>query len=462
MTRIPKPRNERTNAMKTCLFWLPLAILAGRGVLASEPQKKAPGDDLVPSAEQFVERLAKGDFADAVKPFDRTMSGVLPAEKLKQTWKSLLAQVGGLQSRLGSRRERVGEYDVVLVTCQFERTKLDVKVVFNRSKQISGLFFVPTRSVVAYQRPPYARPSTYQEREVQIGSGQWALPGTLTVPVGDGLFPAVVLVHGSGPNDRDESVGPNKPFRDLACGLASRGIAVLRYEKRTKHYRSVMALSANTITVKEETIDDAVAAVETLASQAKIDPKRTFVLGHSLGGMLLPRIGQAKDGIAGFISLAGSTRPLEDLILEQTRYILSLDEKLAPEAQQKLKELERQVANVKSATLSEDTPQSDLPLQSPPRYWLDLRQYHPAEAAKGMSKPMLILQGGRDYQVTLEDFHGWKNTLSSHANVQFKLYPSLNHLFIEGEGKSTPAEYENPGHVAEIVVADVATWIKRQ
>jgi dienelactone hydrolase len=443
--------------MKIAIRCLLLTVLLC-GTVAAEPQKKAAGDDLASRAGQFVQLLAEGDFPAAVKPFDATMSGALPEEKLKQTWESVIAQAGGLKSRLNTRSERVGEYDVVLVTCQFEKTKLDVKVVFNHAKQISGLFFVPTRSA-EYQLPPYARPSAFQERDVQVGTGQWALPGTLALPRGDGPFPAVVLVHGSGPNDRDETIGPNKPFRDLAGGLASRGIAVLRYEKRTKHYWSRMAPAAETITVKEETIDDAVAAVETLAAQEKIDAKRVFVLGHSLGGSLLPRIGKAKEGIAGFISLAGSTRPLEDLILDQSRYILSLDGKLSLEAQKKLTEIEQQVANVKSANLSADTRNSKLPLGCPAKYWLDLRGYHPAEAAKGLSKPMLILQGGRDYQVTLEDFQGWKNTLSARQDVQFKLYPKLNHLFQAGAGKSKPVEYENPGHVAAVVIGDVATWI---
>lgn len=129
--------------------------------------------------------------------------------------------------------------------------------------------------------------------------------------------------------------------------------------------------------------------------------------------MLLPRIGKAKNGIAGFISLAGSTRPLEDLILEQTRYILSLNGKLSQEAQKKLKEIEQQVAKVKLTKLSQDTPKSELPLGAPAKYWLDLRGYDPAEAAKGLCKPMLIMQGGRDYQATAEDFQGWKNVLSS-------------------------------------------------
>ena len=186
----------------------------------------------------------------------------------------------------------------------------------------------------------------------------------------------------------------------------------MRYEKRTRHYPSEMAALVDSITVKEETIDDAVAAIAVLATQEKIDPKRIFVLGHSLGGMLLPQIGKAKDGIAGFVSLAGSTRPLEDLVLEQTRYILSLDGKPSPEAQKKLEELEQQVATVKSSKLSKDTPPNELPLRSPANYWLDLRRYDAAAAAKELSQPMLILQGGRDYQVTSDDFQGWKNALS--------------------------------------------------
>jgi len=235
---------------------------------------------------------------------------------------------------------------------------------------------------------------------------------------------------------------------------------VLRYEKRTKHHAILMALSVNTITVKEETIDDAVAAFEGLASQEKIDAKRIFILGHSLGGMLIPRIGKAAPNIAGFISLAGSTRPLEDVILEQTRYILSLDGKLTPEAEKKLNEIEQQVAKVKSAQLSKDTPMTELPLGGPAKYWLDLRGYDPADAAKSLSKPMLILQGERDYQATMEDFANWKKALGSRNDVAFISYPRLNHLFVEGEGKSTPAEYSVPGNVAKAVVDDIAKWIK--
>jgi uncharacterized protein len=439
-----------------------LAILACGCSAPATPQAKIQNKDNVSAAGQFVQLLEKGEFASAVKEFDATMTNALPVEKLKQAWESLIAQAGTMKARLSTRTERAGEYDVVFVTCQFEKTKLDVKVVFNRAKRISGLFFVPTKSTAEYRRPSYATPAAFQEREVQVGSGEWALPGTLTMPVGKGPFPAVVLVHGSGPNDRDETVGANKPFCDLACGLASRGIAVLRYEKRTKQHAAKCAAIMDSLTVKEETIDDALAAVSLLRHTEKVAPSEIFLLGHSLGGMLVPRIGALDAKIAGFIVLAGSTRPLEDIIYSQFKDLFTRDGRISDSNKTKLRELELQVARVKSPELSLNTPTADLPLGGPAAYWLDLNRHPTPEIARSMKRPVLILQGGRDYQVTSQDFQGWKDALSSHKNAQFKLYPKLNHLFIEGEGRSTPSEYEIPGHVAETVVKDVATWIKQQ
>ncbi len=412
--------------------------------------------ELTASAEKFVEQLAAGEFAQATGAFDTAMRRAMPQDKLKKTWEALLAQTGPFQKQTGDRNEKVRQYDVVFVTCQFEKTKMDVKVVFNEAGDISGLFFVPT----GWEPPDYAKPESFQEKEVVVGSGKWSLPGTLTMPAGAGPFPAVVLVHGSGPNDRDETLGPNKPFRDMAWGLASRGIAVLRYDKRTKVHGLEMVVAEKPVTVKEETIDDALAAVELLRTTPGIDPKLIFVAGHSLGGMLVPRIGMRDKDIAGFIVLAGTTRPFEDVIMDQRKYIASLDGKISPDEQKMLDECAAQVARVKDPKLSEKTPASELPTGVSAAYWLALRGYRPGEVAKGLRRPMLILQGGRDYQVTKEDFNGWKKSLMSQPNVQFNFYPSLNHLFIRGEGTITPAEYAIPGHVAEMVVRDMALWIE--
>jgi dienelactone hydrolase len=271
----------------------------------------------------------------------------------------------------------------------------------------------------------------------------------------------VVLVHGSGPQDRDESIGPNKPFRDLAWGLSSRGIAVLRYEKRTRAHPADMQKIVDHLTVKEETIDDALAAVELLRHRREVDAKALFVLGHSLGGSVAPRIGKADGRIAGLIVMAGSTRPLEDLIVEQTRFILSRDGELSEDDKARIKTLETQATRVKDPSLAPGTPASDLPLGVHAAYWLDLRKNDPSAVASTIQQPMLILQGEADYQVTMKDLARWRQGLEREKRVTIKTYAKLNHLFMAGEGPIGPAQYEKPGHMDEKVVVDIAAWIRQ-
>src|SRR2546425_10392277 len=121
------------------------------------------------------------------------------------------------------------------------------------------MFMLPGE--VPWTRPAYSKPDAFRESEVTVGADQWKLPGTLTVPTGSGPFTGIVLVHGSGPNDRDETIAATKVFKDLAEGLASRGVAVLRYEKRTRQYGARVA-SMQGLTVDDETVTDAARALE--------------------------------------------------------------------------------------------------------------------------------------------------------------------------------------------------------
>jgi len=289
-----------------------------------------------------------------------------------------------------------------------------------------------------------------------VGSGEWQLPGTLTIPKGAGPFPAVVLVHGSGPNDRDETLGGTKTFKDLAWGLASNGVAVLRYEKRTRQYPEKSAQDQG-FTVEDETIDDAVAAVDLLAKTAGIDSTRIFVAGHSLGGMLAPRIAARESRTAGLVILAGATRPLEDLILEQTKYILNLDGTLDDADNAQIQATTALVSQVKAL----DIPGGQPVLGAYRAYWAYLQGYEPAAEAAKLDLPVYILQGERDYQVTMVDFANWSTALSGKNNVILQSYPGLNHLFVSGTGPSTPGEYDLAGNVGEIVITDIAAWIKK-
>ena len=462
-TRIT-PRWVAFISMTTALFYL-----AGCSSTAKSPTAQPTGSspDLTEIAKTFVDQMAKGDFVAATSRFDGPMKAAAPADTLKQIWGQLVGQLGAFQQQTGAHTGDVQGYHAVYVTSQFEKGPIDIRVVFNAQGQISGMQFVPVESTSAtpqtFSAPAYANPNSFHEVDVTVGSGEWALPGTLTIPNGDGPFPAVALVHGSGPNDRDETIGANKPFRDLAWGLASQGIAVLRYDKRTFAHQSQLTpeLVAK-ITVKEQTTDDALLAAQLLRQTQGIDPKRVYLLGHSLGATLAPRIGQQDPSLAGLIIMAGLTRSLEDTILDQVTYIYSLNG--GPTDQQKadLQTLSTQVARVKDPNLSADVPATELPLNSPAAYWLDLRGYQPAEVAKTLNMPLLIQQGRRDYQVSpTKDFEGWKAAMAGKSNATFKFYPDLFHLFMVGQGTPSPQDYNVAGHVSQEVVNDIARWINQ-
>jgi dienelactone hydrolase len=410
-------------------------------------------------ATGMLDALNKGDYTAAGKHFDATMQKVLPPDKIEATWKAIAARYGAFRKRTDVRVEPGPKHDFVFVTCEFEKETKDVKIAFDKEKHVMGFFLVPPRSF-EFTDAPYVHPDAYREEAVVVGKDtDWPLPGTLTIPKGDGPFPAVILVHGSGPLDRDETIEVNKPFRDLARGLASQGLAVLRYEKRTKELGAKFVEIKN-YTLKDETIDDVRAAIALLRSHKSIDPKRIVVVGHSLGALAAPRIAEQEPGLAGIILLAGNARPLEDLIVEQFTYIYSLKGELSADDKKELEKIKQQVAKVKDPALAVDTPVAELPLGVPGWYWLYLHAYDAVATAAKLKMPVLVLQGERDYQVTTDDFALWKKGLAAKSNATLKTYSALNHLFMEGKGKARPEEYEKPGHVAKEVIDDIAERVK--
>jgi dienelactone hydrolase len=336
-----------------------------------------------------------------------------------------------------------------------------LKVVREGAESLAEAALASAPKPAEYQAPAYAAESSFHEQEVTVGANsEWPLPATLTLPNGNGPFAAIVLVHGSGPGDRDETHLANKPFKDLAWGLASQGIAVLRYDKRTRVHSDKLKMS--TFTVKDETIDDALAAVALLRRTSQIDPKRIFVLGHSLGGALVPRIGLADAGnIAGFIVFAGATRPLEDEWVRQYEYIYGLDGQITPNEQAEIDGYKQQRARIKQLTPA-DAGNKEMLFYAPVSYWLDLRGYFPPDAAVKLKQPLLILQGERDYNVTMDSFHDWQRALVKRPQVTFKSYPKLDHMFFEGTGPASDADYARPRNIPKYVIDDIAAWIKKQ
>ncbi len=434
-------------------------IAAGILLVASTETSPTYAQDFEVLGKALTLDLASRQFDKVAARFDERVAAAIPPAKLSAVWDGLLGQVGAFRAISGARVEEQQGYRLVFVTCEFERATLDVKITFDSTSRVTGLFIVPSQSKMAWVAADYAKQSAFHERQVNIGSGRWQLPGTLSIPSGTGPFPAVVLVHGSGPHDEDETIGPNKPFKDVAWGLASRNIAVLRYTKRTSKYGKEIHESLAGFTVQDETIDDARAAVALLATLPEINPKRIYVLGHSLGGMLAPRIATGDARITGLIIMAGNARSLEEMIVEQVKYVAGLGGKTTEAEQKQIEASEQAAQQIRSPALTPSMTISVLGTSTPGSYWLDLRGYHPTEAAAALKIPILVLQGERDYQVTLKDFEGWKKALAGRSNASFKLYPSLNHLFIAGTGPSFPAEYSKAGHVSAAVILDLADWI---
>ncbi len=408
-------------------------------------------------AKTFVTLLNESEFEKAHGFFNMDMAEALPVDKLNATWNGLIDQYGAFTGIVNISSTEEKGYEIVFVTCNFSKTYIDAKIVFDIHEKIAGLFFQPI-----YQPPEYADPNSFTESECTVGTGKWKLPGILTIPKGKGPFRAVVLVAGSGPEDMDETIGPNKPFKDLAWGLATEGIAVLRYDKRTYRYpeECIAMIKNDNFTVNDEAIDDAIAAVDLLRETERIDPDDISVLGHSWGGYLAPRIAARDENISGLILLAAGARSLPDLILEQTVYLASLDGTTDEKELKSLEELREQAKKVKELNISK----GEILLGAPKSYWADLSGYNPVKTARNLTCPFLILQGERDYHVTMVDYEMWIEGLPGKNNLCFKniLYSDFNHLFmaVPGTGKATPADLFIPGHVAPIVIDNVADWIK--
>jgi len=306
------------------------------------------------------------------------------------------------------------------------------------------------------------------EEKITIGT-KYPLNGLLTIPeAGTAPYSAIVLVHGSGPNDMDEKVGNTYTFRDLAAGLAKRGIATIRYHKRTFSYGKELVKDPSLdLTVREETVEDAVFSAELLRKDPRIDPGKIFVLGHSMGGMLAPRIDAEGGNFAGLVIFAGSPRKLEEILMEQQDNFLK-------EANFIIKWIAgRQVGKIrKKFERIYDMPDGEAKATSffgkyAKIYYLKEWGSKPAgDYLRALSKPIFVMHPGADFHVSVEnDFNKYKEILAGNPNASFKLYPNLNHLFmptVYGRNiKKALREYKKAQKVEECVIDDIADWVKK-
>lgn len=412
-------------------------------------------------AQHIYEWFAAGQGDSIYIALNKELQGKLSPVMFNGTFRETEKVFGKLQSKSEWQTENVQGGTLYYSDLKFERYDFRFILAFDADGAMNTIRLspVPATSVtpsVAYNEKKMS------ERDITVGAEGFQLPGTLTVPkfatVAEARkVPCIILVHGSGPHDRDETIGPNKPFRDIAWGLAERGIAVIRYDKRTKTYGADCVPAGRVLDYDTEVVDDVLSAVALAKTLPEIASDSIYVLGHSLGGTLAPRIAERSKELAGIIVLAGLARPFEDAVEEQTVYIMSLAPASA-EAKMQFADLKEQLNNVRKLGTNAFDEQIPLPLNLPRSYWEFANAYKPVSVAAKLKLPIFVLQGERDYQVTMEDFVFWRFGLWRNKNAFFKSYPKLNHLLQEGSGKATPMEYSRASSVPAYVLNDLAAF----
>jgi len=398
---------------------------------------------------EFVGLIDDGAYERAHERFNATAAEQISPSQLEQLWTGLEGQLGEFLSLSGLETAERNGYDVVTGIATFENGRREVEVAFG-SEGIAGFWI--RRIAAEWSAPPYADESAFTEREVSLeATDDCTLGGTLTLPAGVDEAPGVVIVHGQGPSDRDGTVGPNKPYKDLAWGLASRGVAVLRYDKRTRACDVDLA----EVTIDEAVTEDALTAVERLREIDVVADEDVVVAGHSIGATLAPRIA-ARDGeLAGVVMLAPLARTAPEALLDQNEYLVERDGTVTEAEREQLERVERIAGRIRSLNITDEA----VVYIGGDEYWRSLREYDAVETAEEIDAPRLVLQGERDYQVTVEDdLARWREALGDEPNVEFRTYPRLNHFFMPGEGKPGRGEYFRENRVAEAVVADVASF----
>ena len=416
----------------------------------------------------LLDALVHADYAAARRDFGPELTGKLDEGKLKQAWAALQGQGGSYVSSTPAQKLYVNDQPVFVTQLNLAKAPLDMVITCDAQGRIAMLQFAPpTRVAIMTQKTAAHGVQSHVEADgvrvspLDVPTPIGPLRGALTLPVGHGPFPAVVLVAGSGAHDMDETVGPNKPFRDIADGLARVGIASLRYDKRTFDYPKEWS-GKSTPAIDAEVTDDAVTAARLLARQNAIDPRQVFVLGHSLGAMMAPRIGERDPQLAGLVLMAAPARRIFDVMEQQAREQSAKAGQSPAAIAQAVQAYAAEQKLLAAVGPGQPAPQGEFG-GVPQSYWLSWSRVDPVAGAKRLSMPMLILQGGSDFQISpTQDFARWKQELAGRTHTAFHLYPGLSHLFMLAGKASTLADYAVPAHVDARVVGDIATWIKAQ
>ena len=444
-----KTRNLVTIALVAVVV---IAALAVTHFLFNDGENDGPDAD--DRASVAVGLLEDGEFEAFYDSCDPVLQASLrSAAGLEAVWTQYTYGIGDFETIEESEAFTSDANTVTQTYCRHSEWGLLLTVTFANDDSIVGLF-------LGYYEPEGADPLpeglVETDTVVDAGTG-YPLPGTLTSSADSGHGVAAVIVHGSGPNDRDGTITVNKPYRDIARGLASHGIDVLTYDKRTYVYGSGFCDDPAYATIDDETADDAVAAIAMLKGMGY---ERVYLIGHNMGGMLAPYIVDRCDGLCdGFVSLAGSPRDLTDILADQ----LWAQYSQLPDADVYRQYIDSQLAVADSLAGMTDEQRASVTVFDQSGYYIwSLDSIDEVAIAESLDVPMLFLQGGADFQVYADvDYAMWEEALGDDPDAGFILYDGLGHPFIASGGPyaGTSLEYNLRGHVDGQVIEDIAGFI---
>lgn len=289
----------------------------------------------------------------------------------------------------------------------------------------------------------------YEKVEVKVDAGKnYTVDGEILIPKLEEKVPAVVIVPGSGPMDMDGTVKSQKVYESLARGLAELGIASIRYNKVTYQHLNDVAKDYD-FTIEDEYLPAISSAISILKAQNEIDVNKIYLIGHSLGSQVIPLVLNSDESLAGGIIMAGTTMHILDLILEQVkRQDDKLYEEYLPHCTYAKGLTEVPVGEEKYVYFGAYT-----------AYYVNYNKLN-LELVKELDCPLLIMQGKKDLQVTMEHFNKYRELLKEKENVEFIEYEKLNHLFSNGVGENINTAYLIKRPVEKQVIEDICNFIK--
>jgi uncharacterized protein len=322
------------------------------------------------------------------------------------------------------------------------------------------------------------KPYPYREEEVSYKNSvaNIELAATITIPEGKGPFPAVLLMAGSGPHDRDETIMGHKPFLVLADYLTRKGIVVLRADKRGVGKSGGDYSQA----VMTDFASDADAGVAYLKTRAEVDPQKIGLLGHSEGAVEAPMSAAHNPDVAFVVMMAGQGVSGDKLLPEQMRRIEEASGKSKDEIEKDVALQSEILAIVErdkdDAALDKDlreklagkVPEAQMGMQvkavSSP-WFRSLLQYDPAPVLSKLTCPVLVLNGEKDVQVPpQQNLPPIRKALESGGNKNFEIdeLPGLNHLFQTAKTGGIAEYSEIEETMSPIALEKVASWILKQ